>query len=85
MTKLLTMNINKELKLKKQLHKIKMRISKLDDIAEASIRFEESNVFTSIQPRNNKYLVKLIEEAWIRRKNKTSIKKAKRKSQKTTC
>ena len=52
-----------------------MRITKLDEIAEASIRFEESNAFTSIQPRNSKYLVKLIEDAWIRRQLKIKARK----------
>lgn len=61
--------------MKKNFLKIKMRIAKLDEITEASLRFEESNVFTSILPRNNKYLVKLIEEAWLRRLNKIKARR----------
>jgi hypothetical protein len=66
--------LKKEIKLKKKLHKLKMRMNKLDVISEASIRFEESHVFTSIKPKGNKYLVMLIERAWVSYRNRKKAK-----------
>ena len=66
--------LRKEVKIKKKLHKLKMKMNRLDPITEASLRFEESIVFTSIKPKNGKYLVKLIEEAWVRRLNRAKAK-----------
>ena len=54
--------------------KIKLKINKLDEIAEASWRLEESNAFTSVKQNGTKYLVNLIEDAWIRHKNRIKAK-----------
>ena len=54
--------------------KIKLKINKLDEIAEESWRFEESNAFTSVKQKGTKYLVNLIEDAWIRHKNRIKAK-----------
>ena len=50
--------------------KIKLKIEKLDVIAEASLRLEDSYIFTSIEPNSNKYFVSLVETAWLNHKSR---------------
>ena len=88
--KIMYEELRKEIRMKKKLHKLKMKLNKLgtlsyiiyrhakstfiEEITEASGRFEESNAFTSIKPRNGKFLVTLIETAWIKHQARARAK-----------
>lgn len=54
--------------------KQQLKLNKLDDIAEANCVFEESNAFTSAKFKSPKYLVMLLESAWINYQNRKKAK-----------